>query len=74
MISQATEMYEGGAYLLRVASLALAADNHRELGRSLRNAGMKLIEAAKTEKCPCQVAEPEGCQYCRGRRGCAVPT
>jgi hypothetical protein len=67
MISEATEMFQAGADLLRLASLAMATDRFWQVGTNLLDAGAKIIEAAKTGKCPCECAEPEECQDCGGR-------
>ena len=70
MISQATKMYQAGADLLRLASLALAADRLWEVGMNLVDASMRIIEGAETGKCPCHWAEPERCQDWRGEEAC----
>ncbi|HJX65232.1 MAG TPA: hypothetical protein VJ860_14920 [Polyangia bacterium] len=70
MIFHATEMFQAGADLLRLASLAMATDRFWEVGTNLLDAGMKIIEAAKTGKCPCECAKPEECQDCRREEGC----
>jgi len=62
MICHATEMYQTGAHLLRLASLVLAGNGHEELGRSLVDAGMRMVEGAKTGRCPCEWAGLEDCQ------------
>ena len=63
MISHATEMYQTGTHLLRLASLVLAGNGHEELGRSLVDAGMRMVEGAKTGRCPCEWAGLEDCQH-----------
>ena len=72
MISSATDMFHAGADLLRLASLAMATDRFWEVGMSLFDAGVKIIEAARTGKCPCEWAEPEECQDCGGEEACLV--
>jgi hypothetical protein len=70
MISSATEMFQAGADLLRLASLAMATDHFWKVGMSLLDAGMNLIQAAKTGTCPCDWAEPKECQDCGGEEAC----
>jgi hypothetical protein len=61
-----TQMFQAGADLLRLASLALAGNSTRELGRMLLSGGIRFVERARTGRCPCDSADSEGCQDCRG--------
>jgi hypothetical protein len=57
-------MYQAGADLLRLASLALAGNSYRELGKTFLSGGIRFLERAMTGRCPCGWTEPEKCQDC----------
>jgi hypothetical protein len=64
MLLHTTAMCQTGADLLRLASLSLATNRFREVGMNLLDAGMKVVEGAKTGQCPRGRKGPEGCRDC----------
>ena len=62
-----TGTLHAGAQLLRLASLALAGNGTTQLAKTLLKGGIRLVEKARSGRCPCVWAGSDGCQGCMGR-------